>query len=150
MSNFFILISSDSDDKSGYESFNNRIKENKWPIYSKTLNTKNLNSNSQILFYIAGNSQHSKQFVGSAIIKENKKISIIEIDPDNKKKQVVSYLSFANINIFKKSISILDHIDDLSFIKQEYRKYYGLYFQTGVCEIDKNSYELITNRINKL
>ena len=129
MSNFFILISSDSVEKSGYESFNNRIKENKWPIYLKSFNTKNLNSNSHILFYIAGTSQHAKHFVGSAIIQENKGISEIEIDPDNKKKQVVSYLSFANVNIFKKPVSILDHIDDLSFIKQENRKYYGLYFQ---------------------
>ena len=51
------------------------------------------------------------------------------------------HVEFENINIFNKSLSIRDHINNLDFIKN--KKKYGLYFQGGICKINKQSFEYI-------
>jgi predicted RNA-binding protein len=50
-----------------------------------------------------------------------------------------------NLKKFNKYINIKDHIDQLTFIEKNKRSIYGLYFQGGVCKINKQSYEYIIN-----
>ena len=45
-------------------------------------------------------------------------------------------------------MKIKDHINNLSFINKERREKYGLYFQGGVCKINKQSYNYIIDVSN--
>jgi hypothetical protein len=140
---YFIFVSSDSE-ISGYEAYLNRIKQNKWPLYIKTKNLNLICVSSKVLFYIAGSHPKSKCFIASAIIDKINYINQSEVDPDNNLKEIIAYVSFANIENFKKPIFIKDYMDRLSFIAEDMKKYYGLYFQSGTCKIDEFSYKLIT------
>ena len=42
-------------------------------------------------------------------------------------------------------INIKNHINELTFIDKNKRSIYGLYFQGGICKINKQSYEYITS-----
>lgn len=140
---YFIFVSSDSE-ISGYESYLNRIKQNKWPLYIKTKNLNIISASSKVLFYIAGSYPKSQCFIASATIDKINYINQSESDPDNKLKKIIAYVSFTNIETFAKPILIKNYIDRLSFITEDKKKYYGLYFQSGTCKIDKFSYKLIT------
>jgi len=48
--NYLIFVSSDGK-KAGFEIFNERIKENKWPIYNKTPQLQNVKEGKNIVFY---------------------------------------------------------------------------------------------------
>ena len=50
---YLIFISSDGK-KTGFDIFKDRIKENKWPIYVKTPQSRNLSVGKNVVFYIAG------------------------------------------------------------------------------------------------
>ena len=54
--NYLIFISSDGK-KSGFDIFNERVQENKWPIYNKTPQLKNVKEGKDIVFYIAGDGE---------------------------------------------------------------------------------------------
>ena len=140
--NYLIFISSDGK-KSGIDIFNDRLKENKWPIYNKTPQLLNVVQGKKVVFYIAGNGEKSQCFIGSAEIKNIIENNKTEIDPNKEFKQVLFYVQFENLKIFKTEINVKDHIDNLNFIKN--KKHYGLYFQCGICKINEQSYEYITS-----
>ena len=66
------------------------------------------------------------------------------IDDNQEFKQVLFYVEFENMKIFDQEINIKDHMDNLNFIKNKDK--YGLYFQGGICKINKKSYEYIVNK----
>ena len=66
------------------------------------------------------------------------------IDDNQEFKQVLFYVEFENMKIFDQEINIKDHMDNLNFIKNKDK--YGLYFQGGICKINKESYEYIVNK----
>ena len=138
---YLIFISSDGK-KTGFDIFNDRIKENKWPIYVKTPQLQNVSVGKKVVFYIAGAGEKRQSFIGTAKIKK-----IVDnnnntnLDPNQEFKQILFHVEFENINIFNKSLSIKDHIDNLDFIKNKEK--YGLYFQGGICKINKQSFEYI-------
>jgi predicted RNA-binding protein len=140
--NYLIFIASDGK-KSGIDIFNDRLKENKWPIYNKTPQLLNVVQGRRVLFYIAGNGEKSQCFIASAEIKNIIENNKAEIDPNKEFKQVLLYVQFENLKIFNTEINVKDHIDNLNFIKN--KKHYGLYFQGGICKISEQSYEYITN-----
>ena len=49
--NYLIFVSSDGK-KTGLDIFNERIEENKWPIYNKTPQLQNVKEGKNVLFYI--------------------------------------------------------------------------------------------------
>jgi len=116
---YLIFVSSDGK-KNGYDIFNDRIKKNLWPIYVKTPQLINVKIGKKIIFYIAGNSVYSQHFVATG------KIEKLE-----------------NLKTSQNFVSIKKHIKKLSFIEISKRKIYGLYFQGGVCKINKQSYDYI-------
>ena len=58
-------------------------------------------------------------------------------------------MDLKDINYFEKPINIKEHINNLSFIEEDKRKIYGLYFQGGICKINKQSYDYIINNTSK-
>ena len=137
---YLIFISSDGK-KTGFDIFKDRIKENKWPIYVKTPQLQNVSVGKNVVFYIAGSGEKRQCFTGTAKIKkiiDNKDTNLV---PNQEFKQILFHVEFENINIFNKSLSIRDHINNLDFIKN--KKKYGLYFQGGICKINKQSFEYI-------
>ena len=137
---YLIFISSDGK-KTGFDIFNDRIKENKWPIYVKTPQLQNVSVGKNVVFYIAGTGEKRQSFIGTAKIKKIVNNNNTNLDPNQEFKQILFHVEFENINIFNKSISIKDHIDNLDFIKNKEK--YGLYFQGGICKINKQSFEYI-------
>ena len=144
-SNYLIFISSDGR-RNGYEIFKHRIKDNLWPIYKKTPQLVNIKKDKKILFYIAGTNNYCQNFVASTSVKEIMDLKNIESDPNQELRQVLFNVSFNKINFFEKPINIKNHINNLSFIEEEKRKYYGLYLQGGVCKINKQTYDYVINQ----
>ena len=141
--NYLIFISSDGK-RSGFDIFNERVQENKWPIYNKTPQLRNVKVGKNVVFYIAGAGEKRQSFIGSAKIKsiiDNKNTTV---DTNQEFKQVLFHVEFKELKIFDKDINIKDHIDNLDFI--ENKEKYGLYFQGGICKIDQISYNYILNK----
>jgi predicted RNA-binding protein len=141
--NYLIFISSDGK-RSGFDIFNERVQENKWPIYNKTPQLRNVKEGKNVVFYIAGAGEKRQSFIGSAKIKsiiDNKNTTV---DTNQEFKQVLFHVEFKELKIFDKDINIKDHIDNLDFI--ENKEKYGLYFQGGICKIDQISYNYILNK----
>ena len=142
--NYLIFVSSDGK-KTGLNIFNERINQNKWPIYNKTPQLLNVKKGKNVVFYIAGAGEKRQSFIGCAKIKNIIDNKITDIDPNQEFKQVLFYVRFKNLKIFKNFISIKEHMKSLSFIDSSKRKIYGLYFQGGVCKINKQSYDYLIN-----
>ena len=141
--NYLIFITSDGK-KSGFDIFNERVQENKWPIYNKTPQLKNVKEGKNVVFYIAGEGEKRQSFIGSAKIKsiiDNKNTAV---DANQELKLVLFHVEFKELKIFDKDIKIKDHINNLDFIKNKEK--YGLYFQGGICKIDQISYNYILNK----
>ena len=120
-----------------------RIKNDLWPIYSKTNQFRKVYKGVEIIFYIAGNGESSQNFVGSATVNEvTDKFEKLDINSSN----VKFYAKFNNVKQFKNSVYIKDILNKLDFIK--IKEKYGLTFQGGVTEVDKKSYNLIMNNGN--
>ena len=141
--NYLIFISSDGK-KSGFDIFNDRVQDNKWPIYNKTPQLRNVKEGKNVVFYIAGAGEKRQSFIGSAKIKSVSDNKNTTIDTNQELKQVLFHVEFEEIKIFDKDIKIKDHIDNLDFI--ENKEKYGLYFQGGICKIDQISYNYILNK----
>ena len=141
--NYLIFISSDGK-RSGFDIFNERVQKNKWPIYNKTPQLRNVKEGKNVVFYIAGAGEKRQSFIGSAKIKsiiDNKNTTV---DTNQEFKQILFHVEFKELKIFDKDINIKDHIDNLDFI--ENKEKYGLYFQGGICKIDQISYNYIQNK----
>ena len=141
--NYLIFISSDGK-RSGFDIFNERVQENKWPIYNKTPQLRNVKEGKNVVFYIAGAGEKRQSFIGCAKIKsiiDNKNTTV---DTNQEFKQVLFHVEFKELKIFDKDVNIKDHIDNLDFI--ENKEKYGLYFQGGICQIVQISYIYIQNK----
>ena len=139
---YLIFVSSDGK-KNGYDIFNDRISQNLWPIYVKTPQLINVKVGKKIIFYIAGNGINSQNFVASGIIDKIEDQKNTNSDPNQEFKQILFNVKFRDIKKFVNYINIKEHLNNLSFIEKNKRKIYGLYFQGGVCKINKQSYEYI-------
>ena len=139
---YLIFVSSDGK-KNGYDIFNDRISQNLWPIYVKTPQLINVKVGKKIIFYIAGNGINSQNFIASGIIDKIEDQTNTNSDPNQEFKQILFNVKFRDIKKFVNYINIKEHLNNLSFIEKNKRKIYGLYFQGGVCKINKQSYEYI-------
>jgi hypothetical protein len=84
---YLIFVSSDGK-KNGYEIFNDRIKQNLWPIYVKTPQLINVKIGKKIIFYIAGNGVNSQHFIASAIIDRIEDQKSTDSDPNQEFKKI--------------------------------------------------------------
>jgi len=138
-----ILLVSNDAEMVAYEIFKERIKSNTWPIYLGTKFGRYLKKNIKVIFYIAGQDKKAQNFVASAKIKNVIDKKITEFDLHKKFSKVICNLEFEDINLFENDVNIKKHIDNLTFIKTENKRYFGLYLQGGVCRIDKQSFNYI-------
>ena len=95
-------------------------------------------------YAIAGSGNKRQSFVANGRIKNVIENKTTVIDDNQEFKQVLFYVEFENMKIFDQEINIKDHMDNLNFIKNKDK--YGLYFQGGICKINKESYEYIVNK----
>jgi len=141
--NYLIFISSDGK-KAGFDIFNERVQKNKWPIYNRTPQLRNVKEGKNVVFYIAGAGEKRQSFIGSAKIKSIINNKNTTVDTNQELKEVLFHVEFKELKIFDKDIKIRDHIDNLDFI--ENKEKYGLYFQGGICKIDQQSFEYIKSK----
>ena len=102
---YLIFVSSDGK-KNGYEIFNDRIKQNLWPIYVKTPQLINVKIGKKIIFYIAGNGTNSQHFVTSGIINKIVYQKNAKIDPNQEFKQILFNVKFKDFKRLNKYINI--------------------------------------------
>lgn len=140
-----LLIANDAE-KTAYEIFNERIGQNSWPIYLGTKFGKYLKEGIRVIFYIAGQNEKAQSFIASTRIKTVIENEIMEFDPHKKFSKVICNIKFEDINLFKKEVKIRDHLNNLSFIKTNNKRYFGLYLQGGVSRIDKQSFDFIVKQ----
>lgn len=143
MKNYYALITSDSAQVKAYEIFQNRIKENRFPLYLKTPYLNNIKKNDEVLFYLAGKNIHSQSFVAKSIIKEVEILKDLFVDADNTKRIVNKYLLFEDIIVFKKPKPIKPIIELLDFIR--IKKNFGTYLVGGVVKLNDKDFNKILN-----
>lgn len=143
MKNFYILITSDYNQKSAYEIFKNRLREKKFPLYVRTPNLDTISIDDEILFYIAGKNLNAQSFVGKSTISQIQISKELIVDADKTKNLVNRFLIFKDIELFKNSKKIKVILNELNFIK--IKKHYGLYLLGGVVKINKDDFQKILN-----
>jgi hypothetical protein len=141
MKNFYILVTSDYNEKNAYNIFKNRIKEKKFPLYLRTPNLEIIKKYDEILFYIAGKYMNAQSFVGKSIVEEIEISKEIEVDADKITNQVSRYLIFKDIEEFKETKKIKFILNELNFIVN--KKHYGTYLLGGVIKISDNDFKKI-------
>ena len=141
MKNFYILVTSDYNEKNAYNIFKNRIKEKKFPLYLRTPNLEIIKKNDEILFYIAGKYMNAQSFVGKSIVEEIEISKEIEVDADKITNEVSRYLIFKDIEKFKEAKKIKFILNELNFIIN--KKHYGAYLLGGVIKISDNDFKKI-------
>lgn len=141
MKNFYILVTSDYNEKNAYNIFKNRIKEKKFPLYLRTPNLEIIKKDDEILFYIAGKYMNAQSFVGKSIVEEIEISKEIEVDADKITNQVSRYLIFKDIEEFKETKKIKFIVNELNFIVN--KKHYGAYLLGGVIKISDNDFKKI-------
>jgi hypothetical protein len=141
MKNFYILVTSDYNEKNAYNIFKNRIKEKKFPLYLRTPNLEIIKKNDEILFYIAGKYMNAQSFVGKSIVEEIEISKEIEVDADKITNEVSRYLIFKDIEEFKEAKKIKFILNELNFIIN--KKHYGAYLLGGVIKISDNDFKKI-------
>ena len=141
MKNFYILVTSDYNEKNAYNIFKNRIKEKKFPLYLRTPNLEIIKKYDEILFYIAGKYMNAQSFVGKSIVEEIEISKEIEVDADKITNEVSRYLIFKDIEEFKEAKKIKFILNELNFIIN--KKHYGAYLLGGVIKISDNDFKKI-------
>ena len=140
---YLIFVSSDGK-KTGLDIFNERIKKNKWPIYSKTPKKLNIKEGKKVVFYIEGAGDKKQSFVGTAQIKSIIDNKTVSTDPNQEFKSVLFFIEFKNLNVFNEEIKIKEHLNKLDFIKNN--KNFLLYFQCYIFKINQKSFEYILQK----
>jgi hypothetical protein len=143
MKNFYILVTSDYNEKNAYDIFKNRIKEKKFPLYLRTPNLEIIKKDDEILFYIAGKYANAQSFVGKSFVEEIEISKEIEVDADKITNEVSRYLIFKDIEEFKEIKKIKFILNELNFIIN--KKHYGAYLLGGVIKISDNDFKKILN-----
>lgn len=143
MKNYYALITSDSAEVKAYEIFQNRIKENRFPLYLKTPYLETIKKNDEVLFYIAGRNMHSQSFVAKSRVKEVEVLKDLYVDADNTKRIVNRYLLFENIIVLEKPKLIKPIIERLDFIRV--KQNFGTYLVGGVVKLNDKDFNTILN-----
>ncbi len=118
------------------EDLQNRLSENKWPIYKHTPNKSNTSIGDVLIFYVGG-LRISKCFIGSAVIASD----LMQVDTLN------YYLMIRDIRIWKKSVLMYDVVNDLLFIKNKAN--WGAYLRSGMIRITSEDYESILRQVEQ-
>ena len=144
MKNYYVLGTSDSSTKNAYNILMKRLDEKKYPLYTKTPHLHRIQTNDEVVFYLAGKKDKAQNFLGEAIISSVETSSELLIDPDKERYVVEKYLILDKIKIFKAPVHIKSIITKLDFIIN--KSNYGVYLMGGVKKISENDHKLITSK----
>ena len=144
MKNYYVLGTSDSGTKNAYSILMKRLDEKKYPLYTRTPHLNRIQSNDEVVFYLAGKKDNAQNFLAEAIISSVETSSELLIDPDKERYVVEKYLILDKIKIFKAPVHIKSIITKLDFIIN--KSNYGVYLMGGVKKISENDYKLITSK----
>lgn len=114
--------------------FLERIREKKWPIYSRTSNRNKIKSRDRVLFYLAG--PHRKKIIARSVLSS-----------ELKKEKENFTIALAKIDVWKKHVSVQPLIDSLDFIKNKAK--WGVHMQGGVVHLSDKDYDLIVGAKSK-
>jgi len=118
-----------------------RLDEKKYPLYTKTPHLHRIQSNDEVVFYLAGKKDKAQNFLAEAIISSVETSSELLIDPDKERYVVEKYLILDKIKIFKAPVHIKSIITKLDFIIN--KSNYGVYLMGGVKKISEKDFNLI-------
>ena len=141
MKNYYVLGTSDSSTKNAYNILMKRLEEKKYPLYTRTPHLHRIQSNDEVVFYLAGKKDKAQNFLGQAIVGSIETSSELLVDPDKEKYVVEEYLILDKIKIFKAPVHIKSIITKLDFIIN--KSNYGVYFMGGVKKISEKDFNLI-------
>ena len=141
MKNYYVLGTSDSGTKNAYSILMKRLDEKKYPLYTRTPHLNRIQSNDEVVFYLAGKKDKAQNFLGEAIISSVQTSSELLIDPDKERYVVEKYLILDKIKIFKAPVHIKSIITKLDFIIN--KSNYGVYLMGGVKKISEKDFNLI-------
>jgi len=141
MKNYYVLGTSDSGTKNAYSILMKRLDEKKYPLYTRTPHLNRIQSNDEVVFYLAGKKDNAQNFLAEAIISSVETSSELLIDPDKERYVVEKYLILDKIKIFKAPVHIKSIITKLDFIIN--KSNYGVYLMGGVKKISEKDYKLI-------
>jgi len=112
----------------------NLINEKKWNIGIRTKYKNQLRRGDKTIFYMSG--INGQKFVASAMLDS---YFIKDENP------IFGYVKVKDIKVFNNPIYIKPIIKKLKFIKN--KRYWGLYFQSGVVKINEQDFNTIINHI---
>ena len=137
----YLCFTTTDSEKEAMEIYEDRVKNNLWPIYHRTNQFRKVLKDVKVIFYLAGNGSSSQHFIGTATIEKIiEKFEDLNVNTSN----VKFFVKFKDIKKFENFIFIKDVLNELDFIN--IKEKYGLTFQGGVTEVDEKSYELIVKK----
>ena len=114
--------------------FLERIREEKWSIYNRTSNRNKIKSRDRVLFYLAG--PHRKKIIASSVLSS-----------ELKKEDENFTIDLAQIDVWKKHVSVQHLIGSLDFIKNKAK--WGVHMQGGIVHLSDKDYDMIVDAKSK-
>ena len=97
--NYLCFITTDAE-KEAMEIYEDRIKNNLWPIYHRTNQFRKVLKNVKVIFYLAGNGNSAQHFIGTATIEKIiEKFENLNVNTSN----VKFFVKFKDIRKFENS-----------------------------------------------
>ena len=149
--NYYILVASTADGINGkrissYDMMRHRLDKNSWPMFKGTSHMKKIEIGDKVVFYLAGNTKSSQNFVSSAeiqnIVNWDFRDGILDVE-DALTPNPEIILKLRNITLFPKAISIRPLVKNLNFIKKP--DFWGLYMQSGCISITEKDFILCSS-----
>lgn len=147
MSNYWIFVIKDQEDKSGTDIFKKLMEIKMWGLGERTPNRKRLEKNDSVVFYQAG--VNAQQFLGFANLDSD-----VLKPSDVSKEDLESVAEVFNADYLIKLKDIITWpepkmigtiLDKLEFIQN--KEYWGTYFQGGVRAISEQDFNVIISPI---
>lgn len=123
----WMFVINDSD-----QTFKERIKNRKWPIFAKTQNRDKIDPGHKVVFYKAGRI-NGQRFLGTATV-----ISGVTREDG----RIDAFVELGDIMIWKKPVQMREILDNLDFVRD--KKNWGLYVQGGARQISEKDFLTIS------
>jgi hypothetical protein len=114
-----------------------------WPLYENTSHAQRFSSGDQVLIYVGSTGDAAQTFIGQARIARIVRAPVAWKDPGGiiPSGQVARLAELEQVELWNRPVSIRDHIDDLTFVKNRMR--WGLHLMGGVRQIPESDFRRI-------
>jgi len=144
--NYYILIASSADDKSGNiiegnEVASKRLDKCIWPLYNKTQNRKRIMSGDICFIYVSGTGKNHQHIIGEVAVKSNNEIRNF-VDDYYHPSTPSNVLHLTNCKKYKDPICFKSILTDLSICPSNMQRW-GCALQGGCRKISEDDYKKI-------